>query len=43
MDGHFYLDHLGSPTFRIFHMLLEICKCMGLFECLEFAVTWRSR
>ena len=31
MDVFFYLDQLGRLKFRLFHMLLEICKCIRDF------------
>ena len=36
MVGYFYLDQLACLNFRIFHMLLEICKCIGIFQFLNF-------
>ena len=39
MDGYFYLDQLARLKFRVFYMLLEICKCKGIFQCFEFPFT----
>ena len=35
MDGYFYLDQLARLKFRVFHMLLERCKCKGFFQFLN--------
>ena len=35
MDGYFYLDQLARLKFRVFHMLLEICKYISTFHSLS--------
>ena len=42
MNGYLYLDQLACLKFRLFHMLLETCTCMVMFQSFEFPVTWRS-
>ena len=34
MDGYLYLDQLARLKFRVFHMLLEICKYISNFHFL---------
>ena len=36
----FYLDQLARLKFRLFHMVLENCKCMKIFWCRIFWVTY---
>ena len=31
MDGYLYHDQLAQTKFRLFHLLLEICKCLRTF------------
>ena len=40
MDGYFCLDQLARLKFRLFHMLLEIWKCLGIFQ--KISVFWIS-
>ena len=35
MDVYFYLDQLAPLKFRVFHMLLEICKYISKFQLLS--------
>ena len=38
-DGYFYLDQLVCLKFRLFHMLLEMCRRSKIFWCFDFSVT----
>ena len=43
MNGNLYLNQLACLKFRIFHMLLEICKSKGTIWCFQFPSTCSFR